>query len=79
MNNLRRLTESPETMSRSLPGFLQDRIREDLLDLRDGVISDQQFRKAPKTMQSWRFSYPLLTHEYFRSCMTEARFLRLDY
>jgi hypothetical protein len=75
INSLQVLLTNPESVFPYLPRLLLHTIHDNLLDFRDSVLADHQFRKAPRTSEPWRFSFPVLTHEYLRVCELGSRFI----
>jgi hypothetical protein len=73
VETLHGLLISPEDVAESLPFELRRSVLPHLFEFRNGVKRDQEFRNAPVTQKSWKFSFPFLTHEYFTYCMEELR------
>jgi hypothetical protein len=75
VNTLHALLTDPMSAFPYIPRLLLHNIHDRLLDFRDKVLADHQFRKAPRTSEPWRFSYPVLTHEYLRVCELGSRLI----
>jgi hypothetical protein len=69
VNILLILVRDPESSLPYLPRQLLYHIYDPLLEFREGVLEDSQYRKVIGSYyEPWRFSYPVLTREYLRIC-----------
>jgi hypothetical protein len=75
VNTVRVLSTDPRSVFPYLPRLLLNQVHDKLLEFSENVQSDRQFRTAPQTSEPWRFSFPLLTHEYLRICSLDSRWL----